>query len=351
MWQIQNHLFTYFFVCSFIFLLIGIKVVECGAHQHDDHDPTVKKLFVFGDSYADTGNTRIAIGQAWKQPYGFSFPGKPSGRFSDGRVLTDFLARSLGTRTPLAYKFRKFARQNLKYGMNFAYGGTGVFDTKAPYPNITTQIDLFQTLLHENAFDLQNSIAHFSLVGNDYSFYLAKGGSAQGLQTFIPKVVNELVVDIVRVYNLGVKKISVTSLQPLGCVPSIVHFPFQQCNDTYNQAVAFHNLLLQQAISKFNNQTNSSIVLIDLYNSFFSVFRDKGSQSGNIKFENPLEPCCTGINQTYNCGSVDEMGNKMYKVCQHPNSYFFWDEVHPTQAGWKAVISNLKDNLQQLQFN
>lgn len=89
-------------------------------------------------------------------------------------------------------------------------------------------------------------------------------------------------MDIVRVYNLGVKKISVTSLQPLGCVPSIVHFPFQQCNDTYNQAVAFHNLLLQQAISKFNNQTNSSIVLIDLYNSFFSVFRDKGSQSGQL---------------------------------------------------------------------
>lgn len=49
------------------------------------------RLFVFGDSYADTGNIRKSLADSWKMPYGVSFPGKPSGRFSDGRIATDFL--------------------------------------------------------------------------------------------------------------------------------------------------------------------------------------------------------------------------------------------------------------------
>lgn len=63
-------------------------------HLHDEHQlygfrPT--KLFVFGDSYADTGNVRKSLANSWKEPYGTTFPGKPAGRFSDGRVLTDYL--------------------------------------------------------------------------------------------------------------------------------------------------------------------------------------------------------------------------------------------------------------------
>lgn len=49
------------------------------------------KLFVFGDSYADTGNIKKSASPSWKEPYGITFPGKPAGRFSDGRVLTDYV--------------------------------------------------------------------------------------------------------------------------------------------------------------------------------------------------------------------------------------------------------------------
>ncbi|PNX97182.1 GDSL esterase/lipase [Trifolium pratense] len=50
------------------------------------------KLFVFGDSYADTGN--YLNSPSYTTPYGRTFPGKPSGRFSDGRVLTDYVGNS-----------------------------------------------------------------------------------------------------------------------------------------------------------------------------------------------------------------------------------------------------------------
>ena len=59
-----------------------------GSHRHH-HGST--KLFVFGDSYADTGNSRNLFSSSWKEPYGITFPGKPTGRFSDGRVLTDYI--------------------------------------------------------------------------------------------------------------------------------------------------------------------------------------------------------------------------------------------------------------------
>ncbi|KAL2933773.1 hypothetical protein RDABS01_016892 [Bienertia sinuspersici] len=267
------------------------------------------------------------------------------------------MPKHLGLRSPRAYRFRKYRPNNLRYGMNFAFGGTGVFDTTAPYPNMTTQIDFFQRLLHDAVFipsDLQHSIAHVSLVGNDYSAYLARGGSIAGFQTFIPQVVNQLAVDVQRIYKLGVKKISVTALQPLGCLPRSTGVnSFQQCNDTYNQAVAFHNLLLQQLVSKFNNETTQDngsppIVIVDLYAAFFSVFQDTQTQQGSSKFDNLMKPCCTGINQNYTCGSVDEQGNKMYNVCKDPKSFFFWDEVHPTQAGWEALTVALQPNLDEI---
>lgn len=52
------------------------------------------KLFVFGDSYVDTGNWPQNVRGPWKEPFGKTFPGKPNGRASDGRVLTDHIGAS-----------------------------------------------------------------------------------------------------------------------------------------------------------------------------------------------------------------------------------------------------------------
>ncbi|ESR49871.1 hypothetical protein CICLE_v10033618mg, partial [Citrus x clementina] len=164
-------------------LIIGGKLQ---LHRHDHHSrrrhhhehSSDLKLFVFGDSYADTGNCRNSV----PGPYGITFPGKPAGRFSDGRVLTDYIAPYLGTKSPVSYKnWRKSGkRSQLKYGMNFAHGGTGVFNTLVDEPNMTTQVKFFQQLLEEKVFtkhDLNSSVALVSLAGNDYATYLVKNNS------------------------------------------------------------------------------------------------------------------------------------------------------------------------------
>uniref|UniRef100_A0A6N2MF32 SGNH hydrolase-type esterase domain-containing protein n=1 Tax=Salix viminalis TaxID=40686 RepID=A0A6N2MF32_SALVM len=284
------------------------------------------KLFVFGDSYADTGNNRNSLASSWKASYGITFPGKPAGRFSDGRVLTDFLAKSIGIKSPIPYRWRKVVGiEHWKNGMNFAYGGTGVFPTSVLQPNMTTQIDFFQDIIHEKFYsgsDLHSSVALVSVAGNDYSNYIATNGTAQ--------------------------KVGFTALQPLGCLPrSTFTSSFQQCNGTENELVSFHNLLLQQAVIKLNNDTkkDSTFAILDLYDAFMAVFKNKGEKPGSSKFVNPLKPCCAGISTAYSCGSVDANGAKKYAVCDDPEAAFFWDTVHPTQEGWRAVYSALLQEL------
>lgn len=86
-------------------------------HRNDDEAPTSgggggcsssgtpPPLWVFGDSYADTGNLGDLgreLTHAWYDPYGDTFPGRPTGRFSDGRVLTDFIGTGAPTTLPAA---------------------------------------------------------------------------------------------------------------------------------------------------------------------------------------------------------------------------------------------------------
>ncbi|KAG6430571.1 hypothetical protein SASPL_108641 [Salvia splendens] len=353
-----------FFYCYFL-LSSGYICIQASSlnHRHHHHHRRQKheisdgsfrpkKLFVFGDSYADTGNIRKSLGNSWNEPYGFTFPGKPAGRFSDGRILTDYIAKFLEVKSPLAYEWMEMGGKKLQNGLNFAYGGSGVFNTIGDLlPNMSTQIGFYNKLVHDSVYtksDLKSSLVLVCLSGNDYGAFLAQGGTMQGLQTFIPRVVKQLGVNLKRLQQLGATKVAVTLLQPLGCLPrSTVDSSFQRCNTTQNLAVGYHNLLLQQTVARLNNQSKSStFFIIDLYSSFTTVLNQRRDYLGNLRFDTPLKPCCIGTDG-YVCGSVDEKGAKMYTVCSDPKSAFFWDMSHPTEAGWHAIYTTFKSTLEQ----
>lgn len=97
-------------------------------------------------------------------------------------------ASFVGTKAPVPYQVMKNLKRKsvVQNGVNFAHGGTGVFQTLVDLPNMTTQIDFFQQLIHKNVFttdDLSSSIALVSVAGNDYAAYLARQGSFQVLFT------------------------------------------------------------------------------------------------------------------------------------------------------------------------
>lgn len=64
--------------------------------QPPENDPELATaLFIFGDSFLDAGNNNYintsTLDQANFWPYGETYFRRPTGRFSDGRLVPDFI--------------------------------------------------------------------------------------------------------------------------------------------------------------------------------------------------------------------------------------------------------------------
>lgn len=90
-----SFLFSYSELVNYCFIFPVLDQVECGSTIIGGRYSSDRRLLVFGDSYADTGNLPRIIARSWSEPYGMTFPKKPTGRFSDGRVFTDFFGKSI----------------------------------------------------------------------------------------------------------------------------------------------------------------------------------------------------------------------------------------------------------------
>ncbi|KAK0578376.1 hypothetical protein LWI29_009472 [Acer saccharum] len=80
-------------------------------------------LYNFGDSNSDTGGRHAAMTEFPPQN-GETFFGHPSGRFSDGRVIIDFIAEDLKLRYLSAYL--DSIGTSFRQGANFAFGGSTI---------------------------------------------------------------------------------------------------------------------------------------------------------------------------------------------------------------------------------
>nr|GLL27827.1 GDSL esterase/lipase At5g03610-like isoform X3 [Ipomoea trifida] len=322
-------------VCFTIFLALSACLAtlfpEVNGARRQPQDKLIlngpEKLFVFGDSYADTGNwPPTDASRPWREPY----------------------AAYLGIGSPQAYSLWNGDEEAKQYGMNFAYGGTGVFDTFEGGPNMTTQIDYLQQLLQQNVYtkhDLTSSVALVTSVGNDYRSY--HGDIHHHFEKFVESITKQLSLNLKRIHEMGVPKVAVTAMQPLGCLPMVAFATgkYPNCDENTNNITRFHNQMLTQSVDKLNNQTDGSpFVIVDLYAAFTTALNIKHNQHpGKSSFPHPLAPCCLG-----NCGEVDVSGKKEYGLCDDPKMAFFWDMTHPSQQGWFAVYSALKSSLPHL---
>ncbi|KAI4381022.1 hypothetical protein MLD38_007140 [Melastoma candidum] len=84
-------------------------------------------LFIFGDSFLDAGNNNYinttTLDQANFWPYGETFFCFPTGRFSDGRLPSDFIAEFAGL--PLILPYLQPGAHEWRFGANFASAGAG----------------------------------------------------------------------------------------------------------------------------------------------------------------------------------------------------------------------------------
>lgn len=97
----------------------------------------VPAIIVFGDSSVDAGNNNFipTVARSNFKPYGRDFAGgKPTGRFSNGRIATDFMSEALGLKPTIpAYLDPAYNISDFAVGVTFASAGTG-------YDNATSDV-------------------------------------------------------------------------------------------------------------------------------------------------------------------------------------------------------------------
>jgi hypothetical protein len=89
----------------------------------------VPALIVFGDSSVDAGNNNQipTIARSNFEPYGRDFTGgKPTGRFSNGKIPTDFISEAFGLKPTIpAYLDPAYNISDFATGVTFASAGSG----------------------------------------------------------------------------------------------------------------------------------------------------------------------------------------------------------------------------------
>ncbi|CAI0433700.1 unnamed protein product [Linum tenue] len=109
-------------------LAVAVAILGCSLVAHVAEG---RAFFVFGDSLVDNGNNNYlaTTARADSPPYGIdSASGRPSGRFSNGRNIPDFISEALGSEPTLPYLSPELNGERLLVGANFASAGIGILN-------------------------------------------------------------------------------------------------------------------------------------------------------------------------------------------------------------------------------
>ncbi|KAJ0986163.1 hypothetical protein J5N97_004519 [Dioscorea zingiberensis] len=112
---------------NILYLLFTFIVFVLPTSAQQSTGACFTSIISFGDSISDTGNLIFALNNSHRVnrlPYGETFFHHPTGRFSDGRLIADFIANELGL--PLLTPYLPYYGDGWSFrkGVNFAVAGS-----------------------------------------------------------------------------------------------------------------------------------------------------------------------------------------------------------------------------------
>lgn len=322
-----------------------------------DSTTLVPAIITFGDSAVDVGNNDYiaTIFRANYPPYGRDFINKkPTGRFCNGKLATDLTADTLGFTTyPPAYLSPQASGKNLLIGANFASAASGFDDRTA---SLNHAISLSQQLQYYKEY--QAKLA--KVAGNQKAasilkdgLYILSFGSSDFVQNYYtnpylntvytPDQYSSFLVGVFsnfvkNLYGLGARRIGVTSLPPLGCLPAArTLFGFQQpgCVSRLNNDAQGFNKKINSAVSNLQKQLPQlKIAVFDIFKPLYDLVQSPSSNG----FAEASRGCCgTGTVETTSLLCNPNSPG----TCSNATQYVFWDSVHPSEAANHVLADSL----------
>ncbi|CAH9110907.1 unnamed protein product [Cuscuta europaea] len=362
-----------FFLLAALFLFPFDAVA---ANSSPQPSPFIERIYQFGDSISDTGNLLRLSGTrmfypAYRLPYGETYFGKATGRFSDGRLIVDFIADHL--RLPFVEPYLN-KNAAFAHGVNFAVGGATACDeeffTKRNITSVTgfkppmsTQLEWFEKYLDttygsnrtsiERSRSFEKSLLVFGeFGGNDYAKFLREGKSSpEVIKTCVPYVVDAIIRGINRTVELGAKRILVPGPFPTGCLvsqlasgqtDSAAAYDEFGCLISLNNIGSTHDRVLRGALSLLRREVAGKGVVI-VYGDYEGAFRQilRNPSLHGFDKEWLLKACCgaggEGSNE-YRYDIAKPCGTFGTDVCANPGRALQWDGVHLTDAAHRRIV-------------
>ncbi|CDP05713.1 unnamed protein product [Coffea canephora] len=316
----------------------------------------IPAIIVFGDSSVDSGNNNQipTVARSNFEPYGRDFSGgQPTGRFSNGKIPTDFISEAFGLRPIVpAYLDPKYSISDFAIGVSFASAATG-------YDNLTSDVlgvipfwkeleyykeyqkRLKAYLSEQKAnYTISEALYIISIGTNDFleNYYALSDRRSQytidQYQNFLAGIAKNFVTNL---YHLGARKISLGGLPPMGCMPleRTTNIPNGEgCVQSYNNVAVSFNAKLNGLVSNLNTQLPGiQLVFSNPYYAMLNII----SRPSAYGFEVASVACCaTGM---FEMGYACDRYNPF--TCTDANKYVFWDSFHPTEKTNRIVSESV----------
>ncbi|KAJ7956111.1 GDSL esterase/lipase [Quillaja saponaria] len=346
-------------IISMIIFIFSFSTASTGATG--SHPGPFKRIYAFGDSFTDTGNTKNAngpsgFGHVSNQPYGSTFFHKPTNRYSDGRLVIDFLAETLSLPYVPPYLHIK---GNESSGVNFAVAGSTAINHEFFVKNnlsldvtpqsLQTQLLWFNKYLESQGCKgsateckaVDDALFWFGEIGvNDYAYIL--GSSISG-DTIRKLAIYSTTSVLEALLQKGAKYLVVQGLPLNGCLPLAMYLAPEDdrddigCVKSVNIQSYTHNVVLQAKLQEFRKRyPHAVIAYADYWNAYRTVMKNAGQYGIKEKFK----ACCGSGTPPYNFDVVAVCGTPSAKACTNSSQYINWDGVHLTEAMYK-VVSNM----------
>ncbi|CAN0840539.1 GDSL esterase/lipase At3g48460, partial [Linum grandiflorum] len=339
-----------------------------------DNPQSFKKIYAFGDSFTDTGNTRSVgpgggFGHVSSPPYGFTFFHRPTNRYSDGRLVIDFVTQSLNL--PFLPPYMNLVHQQEPktdvsgdHGVNFAVGGATAINhaffvrnnltLDATPQSIQTQMIWFNRFLERRAgcnltatvetepkcrAAMEDALFWVGEIGvNDYAYIL---GSEVSGDTIRKLGISSVTGVIEALLKRGAKYMVVQGLPPSGCLTLALALAPEDdrdelgCVRSANNQTSVHNTVYQAKLQELRTKyPNASIVYLDYWNAYRQIVKSPASYG----MKEPFKACCGSGDAPYNFNVFATCGTPgAEKPCPDPASYINWDGVHLTEGMYRVL--------------